>query len=252
MAPELLAVDDDDDENLPQLTTCTDVWSFAMTVLEMFTGRVPFCHLRSDAAVLFSLMKGAIPRRESYPEVTPEVWAVLQRCWNYEPAHRPPMHSLSLTLNVLAAAFWRNSVSETDPLLVLDALEKKETERSTPTLQKTEPEWGTLTPKRVESGSSVLLRSKTIRSFHNNGNTQSLNGHSKCDGCDRRKLRRRSFSDKGTVKLDDKCLSWWRPYPCRWPSCNAQFGLLRHCQEHEFSHVVNEIGIGLPSTHPPS
>ena len=34
MAPELFAVDDDDDENLPQLTTCTDVWSFAMTVLE--------------------------------------------------------------------------------------------------------------------------------------------------------------------------------------------------------------------------
>jgi hypothetical protein len=251
MAPELFAVDDDDDENLPQLTTCTDVWSFAMTVLEMFTGRVPFCHLRSDAAVLFTLMKGEMPRRGSYPEVTPEVWAVLQRCWNYEPAHRPPMHSLSLTLNVLSAAFWRNIVSETDPLLILDTLEKMETERSMLTLQKTEPEWSTLTLNRVESGSSVPLRSKTLHSFHSNGNPQSLNGHNKYDGCDRRKLRR-SFSDKGTVKLDDKCLSCWRPYPCRWPMCNTQFSLLRHCQEHEFSHAANEIGIGLPGAHRPS
>ncbi|KAF8346422.1 kinase-like domain-containing protein [Amanita rubescens] len=87
MAPELSLGDDEDDG--PHFTTATDIFAFAMTVIEIFTGDVPFTSRRSDMAVARMISEG---RRPDVPEeINNHQWfsELLQRCWNEDPAVRP-------------------------------------------------------------------------------------------------------------------------------------------------------------------
>lgn len=112
MAPELLSVRDDA-EHSPRVTMATDVWSFAMTVIEVsyyitpslsnvlklglqiLTGSVPFSHIARDANVILYVTRGGLPKRECCPQVNDIVWAMLERCWDVAPHRRPSMATLS-------------------------------------------------------------------------------------------------------------------------------------------------------------
>jgi len=100
MAPELLVPPKfaDGTEELG-VTFVSDVWAFAMTAVEIYTGRVPFYHLRQDAWVITDiLMNGGRPTRASCHEVPEDVWGLLERCWAHAPEDRPSINDVGTLL----------------------------------------------------------------------------------------------------------------------------------------------------------
>ncbi|KAG8757470.1 hypothetical protein FRC11_004515, partial [Ceratobasidium sp. 423] len=73
--------------------TEADVYALGMTILETLTGDVPHKN-RGDLAVVHAvLVRKQLPNRPS-KDIPPtnkgnELWAMLQRCWNYNPVVRP-------------------------------------------------------------------------------------------------------------------------------------------------------------------
>ncbi|KAF9451486.1 kinase-like protein, partial [Macrolepiota fuliginosa MF-IS2] len=98
MSPELL-VDAD-----PKPTTVSDVWAFGMTVLQasVFTGKNPYSHLKSDPAVIMSVVQGQLPPQP--PEIDSTIWALLKRCFSFDPTKRPRVETVSIVLNIVASA----------------------------------------------------------------------------------------------------------------------------------------------------
>ncbi|KAG6332057.1 hypothetical protein ID866_7034 [Astraeus odoratus] len=68
-----------------------DMWSFAMTALELFTRKRPFHNLKATAIIL-RILKGAPDRpsdNETYSRMTDEWWEIFLPCWNIEATSRP-------------------------------------------------------------------------------------------------------------------------------------------------------------------
>jgi len=80
---------------ISRITMATDVWSFAMTVIEIFTGSIPFSHIKNDANVILSVTSGGRPKRELCPQINDDIWVILEMCWSADPSRRPPMTTLS-------------------------------------------------------------------------------------------------------------------------------------------------------------
>jgi serine/threonine protein kinase len=113
MAPELFmnAETDsnelEDDVSALMVTPISDVWSFAMLVLELLTDEKPFPDKVLDAAVICALIKGERPKHPRSPKVIAhglnhELWQYLQRCWEPLPEKRLPLQSLYDVLDKLA------------------------------------------------------------------------------------------------------------------------------------------------------
>ncbi|KAH9842886.1 kinase-like domain-containing protein [Rhodofomes roseus] len=86
LAPELIF------EDTVQITTACDVWSFGMTMLELFTMREPWAEKRRDAHVIAAMTNGALPSRpQNIPELTDSVWGLMSECWDRNPDARPAM-----------------------------------------------------------------------------------------------------------------------------------------------------------------
>ncbi|KAH7329862.1 kinase-like domain-containing protein [Rhizoctonia solani] len=86
MAPELLS-----DGGI--LTCGTDIWAWAMTVLEIFTGSVPYAGLH-DTAVCRKIMSRMLPERPEKHIPTGDeqadlLWQMLNQCWASDPLRRP-------------------------------------------------------------------------------------------------------------------------------------------------------------------
>ncbi|WP_256102343.1 serine/threonine-protein kinase [Streptomyces sp. Ncost-T10-10d] len=71
-----------------RLTPATDVWSWALTVLELFTGRRPTRHGQAAAEALEELMAGG-PADARVPAVPPAVVGLLRQCFVTAPEARP-------------------------------------------------------------------------------------------------------------------------------------------------------------------
>lgn len=88
MSPELM------NEVTPP-TNESDVWSFGMVMLEVFTGKPPFCEYRRNEQVLLQVAsRGLRPTRPTPEEtklISDDCWKLMQDCWETEPADRPNM-----------------------------------------------------------------------------------------------------------------------------------------------------------------
>nr|KAJ3418699.1 Leucine-rich repeat serine/threonine-protein kinase 2 [Polyrhizophydium stewartii] len=70
-------------------TVETDVFAFAMTAVEILTGRPPLHDLVVDSEVRDAIRRGERPAR---PAGVPDgVWAIVEACWSADPAARPTM-----------------------------------------------------------------------------------------------------------------------------------------------------------------
>ncbi|KAF9792023.1 kinase-like domain-containing protein [Thelephora terrestris] len=69
-------------------TPQVDVFSFAMVMVEVFTGQVPF-YPEPDSAVLSALKRGERPERPTHMDLTTKLWALVERCWDNKSAYRP-------------------------------------------------------------------------------------------------------------------------------------------------------------------
>ncbi|KAJ3823148.1 kinase-like domain-containing protein [Lentinula raphanica] len=82
----------------------SDVYSFGMTMLEVYTGKVPFSHRRFYVGAILEVMQGKRPRRpnaESAASLTDEIWCIIQSCWAQDPYQRPNMESINSWLRLL-------------------------------------------------------------------------------------------------------------------------------------------------------
>ena len=68
----------------------------------MYTRKKPFSHIHYYAHVIYDVVRGHRPRlpsAETAPQLTAEVWKVLQMCWNQIPGSRPSMRYVSYLLS---------------------------------------------------------------------------------------------------------------------------------------------------------
>ncbi|KAJ7304677.1 TKL/TKL-ccin protein kinase, partial [Mycena albidolilacea] len=104
MAPELFFVLDGttEKETSPNTTKSSDVYSFALMVLEILTSEPPKGR-PSRPIVTAQILADLRPKRTDYDEhkVTPETWSVLDRCWTFETHLRPEI------FEVLRELKWR-------------------------------------------------------------------------------------------------------------------------------------------------
>ncbi|KAF9650992.1 kinase-like protein [Thelephora ganbajun] len=74
-----------------------DVFSFAMVMVEAFTGQVPF-HPNLPSAAMLAILDQKRPARPTHSSLTDELWALMKCCWNQEPHDRPEMSVVLKTL----------------------------------------------------------------------------------------------------------------------------------------------------------
>ncbi|KIN99188.1 hypothetical protein M404DRAFT_818389 [Pisolithus tinctorius Marx 270] len=93
MAPEFLAT-----EGNVEMTPAGDVWSFGMTVLELFTRKKPFHETGHHIRILFRILNGPLPDRPSHgctwSRMSDEWWDLCCLCWNTTASLRPPMSQI--------------------------------------------------------------------------------------------------------------------------------------------------------------
>ncbi|KAG9124470.1 hypothetical protein FRC07_011528 [Ceratobasidium sp. 392] len=87
MAPEVMQDD-------AHLTHGTDIWSWAMTSLEILTDIPPFGVKTKGPKIIQLVAAGKRPKRADYPKIEQyacrdDLWNLFEECWNTDPAYRP-------------------------------------------------------------------------------------------------------------------------------------------------------------------
>ena len=117
MAPELVA-----DSSYIPITRATDVWSFGMLSLEIFTDNVPFSHVSNEAFIPLVIRVGSLPTRTEHATtrgLSDAMWNLMNQCWQRDPQSRPSMseiHGIILNIrppisNILSGSLHRSSLS---------------------------------------------------------------------------------------------------------------------------------------------
>ncbi|KAI6040074.1 kinase-like domain-containing protein [Pisolithus marmoratus] len=74
-------------------SAAADLWSFGMTLLELFTRKIPFHQFTRPGIVIGQICRGKKPIRPSDAEMCSRLtnpwWAICLECWEFEPASRP-------------------------------------------------------------------------------------------------------------------------------------------------------------------
>ncbi|KDQ26509.1 hypothetical protein PLEOSDRAFT_159574 [Pleurotus ostreatus PC15] len=82
----------------------SDVFSFAFTVLEIVSGKLPFFDIEKDGHISYvAVPSGERPDRTAYPcsEMRDNLWGLLERCWVGSPGERCTMSAAVLQLRLL-------------------------------------------------------------------------------------------------------------------------------------------------------
>ncbi|KAF8601176.1 kinase-like protein [Ceratobasidium sp. AG-I] len=88
-------------------TLQSDIYAFGCTALEIWTGIAPFAGIPDSSVVLEVATKGKHPPRQTMLQLSKSrsdhVWALLQACWNANPASRPPIRVIAENIHNLVA-----------------------------------------------------------------------------------------------------------------------------------------------------
>ncbi|KAH9171467.1 kinase-like domain-containing protein [Lactarius sanguifluus] len=95
LAPELMT-----QSNYVPTTRNTDVWSFGMLCVEIFTDNVPFNLIPNEAFIPLVIRDGTLPTRPEGNDkgLTDAMWDLMNRCWRREPESRPKMPEIRETI----------------------------------------------------------------------------------------------------------------------------------------------------------
>ncbi|KAF9642512.1 kinase-like protein [Thelephora ganbajun] len=94
--------------------TCSkksDIFSFGMVMIEVFTGAVPFGDMPSLVAMSV-ITKGKRPPRPAHPAFTDNLWTLMQRCWDHDPSLRPQASGV-LEILLVEGSTWGRLISHT-------------------------------------------------------------------------------------------------------------------------------------------
>ncbi|KAK0234607.1 kinase-like domain-containing protein [Armillaria nabsnona] len=105
MAPEIVRalVEDRSEDNMPQVTTASDVYAFGSVCLEVMTGVLPYPCRKHDPGVMIDIMRGIKPSMGAPMPDCKALKVLLNRCWNEASALRPKMEDVLQYLTVLNA-----------------------------------------------------------------------------------------------------------------------------------------------------
>ncbi|KAH8827975.1 kinase-like domain-containing protein [Flagelloscypha sp. PMI_526] len=105
LAPELFTGAENFDWELTSpFMQCVDIYSAAMTIVEVLSGKKPYCEIKQDPSVVLYALRGERPSRASIgSECRDDVWALLQCCWG-SPEGRPNAIDLREQLKTIASA----------------------------------------------------------------------------------------------------------------------------------------------------
>jgi len=96
LAPELVA-----DSSYIPTTRATDVWSFGMLSLEIFTDNVPFSHVSNEAFIPLVIRDGPLPTCQEHANTRglgDPMWNLMNQCWQRDPKPRPSMSQIRETI----------------------------------------------------------------------------------------------------------------------------------------------------------
>ncbi|KAH9931005.1 kinase-like domain-containing protein [Fomitopsis serialis] len=74
----------------------SDIYSYAMVMWEIFTGKVPYEDVNYDGAVIRKVMSGERPQRPV--EVSDAIWSIMEDCWKQDYRKRPPIWEVRIRL----------------------------------------------------------------------------------------------------------------------------------------------------------
>jgi len=106
MAPELLSPESPEQPGI-QRTKASDVYAFACTSWEIFTGLLPFHKIKNDPAVILRVLNHERPERPSPNSAAPmsdQLWSLVQQCWSHDSADRPNIGKVVETMKQYAEA----------------------------------------------------------------------------------------------------------------------------------------------------
>ncbi|KAF9447999.1 kinase-like protein, partial [Macrolepiota fuliginosa MF-IS2] len=122
VAPEM--IEDSEDGGLLRPSFASDIYSLASVIIEIFTGKIPFCEIHNDITVLYKVMRGIRPTRPAYemaPELTNDIWEIMQDCWSATSANRPTVDEVMDRLLVIAPFPSRPLTAEAEPWINLSS-----------------------------------------------------------------------------------------------------------------------------------
>jgi son of sevenless-like protein len=97
LAPELVT-----ESSYIPTTRATDVWSFGMVSLEIFTDNVPFSHISNEAYIPLVIRDGPLPIRPEQSAtmrgLSDAFWNLMNQCWQRDPKSRPSMSIIRETI----------------------------------------------------------------------------------------------------------------------------------------------------------
>lgn len=76
------------------LSTSSDIYAYAMTMLELITNQQPYSYIKHTTEVVIKSSTGARPRRPTEPHIIARglddnLWDLMTICWNGDPTARP-------------------------------------------------------------------------------------------------------------------------------------------------------------------
>ena len=99
LAPEIIDPPSGTSSQQPAASKPADVFAFAMLVVEVFSGKVPFPDM-TNGAVVVRIVNGKRPAKPPAAEqlgLTAEMWKFVERCWSANPSERPTMDEVVRT-----------------------------------------------------------------------------------------------------------------------------------------------------------
>ncbi|KAG6914633.1 hypothetical protein DXG01_016207 [Tephrocybe rancida] len=109
-APELHQAESDFDATEESMvihnTEMSDVFAWGCLCYEIFTGRLPYYHIRLPTAVALKILGGQVPLRPKVEDpawleygLTESIWELMEQCWNFNPKARPNMSAIASWLD---------------------------------------------------------------------------------------------------------------------------------------------------------
>ena len=80
-----------------------DIYSFAMAILELLSGRFPYADCRNDAQVVHNIfvLRGSPARPQNNAAelwLSDDLWDLMQKAWHKEASFRPSMSEMSIRI----------------------------------------------------------------------------------------------------------------------------------------------------------
>ena len=96
LAPEMINPSRDANGMLVVESKPADIFAFAMVVVEVFTGKIPFGEEKNEAVVLRISQGGRpeMPENARAVGLTRDIWKLLESCWQQDTRKRPTIEEV--------------------------------------------------------------------------------------------------------------------------------------------------------------